>query len=97
MTDTVSQPAPAAVNTANAQQRLLSLDFLRGLIMVLLTLESTEIYGYLNKRAEGTFWQNITIQLDHHPWNGLRFWDLIQPSFMFMAGVDGFIAKQAMG
>lgn len=87
MTDIVSQPAQATTRTASLQQRLLSLDFLRGLIMVLLTLESTEIYGYLNKRAEGTFWENITIQLDHHPWNGLRFWDLIQPSFMFMAGV----------
>ena len=27
------------------------------------------------------------LQFFHHPWNGLRFWDLIQPSFMFMAGV----------
>ena len=25
-------------------------------------------------------------QFFHHPWNGLRFWDLIQPGFMFMAG-----------
>jgi predicted acyltransferase len=27
-------------------------------------------------------------QFFHHPWNGLHFWDLIQPGFMFMAGVS---------
>ncbi|MBD3265693.1 DUF5009 domain-containing protein, partial [bacterium] len=25
--------------------------------------------------------------LEHHPWNGLRFWDLVQPFFMFIVGV----------
>jgi len=84
---TIAQPVANEQRTSGTSQRLLSLDFLRGLIMVLLALESAELYGYLNKQAQGTFWQNITIQLDHHPWNGLRFWDLIQPSFMFMAGM----------
>ncbi|HVX52705.1 MAG TPA: hypothetical protein VHB48_21265 [Chitinophagaceae bacterium] len=73
---------------AKASQRLLSLDFLRGLIMVFLAVESTGIYGYLNQSAEGTPFSFITIQFEHHPWNGLRFWDLIQPSFMFMAGIS---------
>ena len=26
-------------------------------------------------------------QFEHHPWHGLRFWDLIQPAFMFIVGV----------
>jgi predicted acyltransferase len=26
------------------------------------------------------------MQFHHHPWNGLRFWDLIQPFFMFIVG-----------
>lgn len=30
---------------------------------------------------------HITWQLDHEPWVGLRFWDLIQPWFMFIVGV----------
>lgn len=55
--------------------------------MVLLTVEATGIYGFLNEKAAGTFFEPVTIHLEHHPWNGLRFWDLIQPSFMFMAGV----------
>ncbi len=66
--------------------RLLSLDFLRGFIMVLLAMESTGLYGYLyDNTSEGIFHSFIT-QFTHHPWNGLRFWDLVQPSFMFMAG-----------
>ncbi|HRP57982.1 DUF5009 domain-containing protein [Agriterribacter sp.] len=69
-----------------AQKRLLSLDFLRGLIMVLLALEAAGLYHVLNDAAEGSWWHNITIQFDHHKWNGLRFWDLIQPGFMFIAG-----------
>jgi len=84
---TVSQPVPPVQRKASASQRLLSLDFLRGLIMVLLTIEATGIYGFLNEKTKGTFWEPVTIHLEHHPWNGLRFWDLIQPSFMFMAGV----------
>ncbi|RYF92114.1 MAG: DUF5009 domain-containing protein, partial [Chitinophagaceae bacterium] len=66
--------------------RLLSLDFLRGLIMVLLALEASGLYGHLIEQSEGSVMHNILIQLDHHPWNGLRFWDLIQPGFMFIAG-----------
>ena len=66
--------------------RLLSLDFMRGLIMVLLMLESTRLYDNLHDVSEGTGIQFFIEQFFHHPWNGLRFWDLIQPGFMFMAG-----------
>lgn len=69
-------------------QRLLSLDFLRGFIMVLLALESTGLYGHLSDATEDQpILHGFFQQLSHHPWNGLRFWDLVQPSFMFMAGV----------
>ncbi len=67
-------------------QRLLSLDFMRGLIMVLLMLESARLYDNLFEIAEGTGVDFFLIQFFHHPWNGLRFWDLVQPGFMFMAG-----------
>lgn len=66
--------------------RLLSLDFLRGFIMILLVLESTHLYSCLFDATEGSAAQGFFIQFFHHPWNGLRFWDLIQPGFMFMAG-----------
>ncbi len=63
-------------------KRLLSLDFFRGFIMVLLMLESTLFYEHLLTLTE---WP-IVNQFFHHPWHGLRFWDLIQPGFMFIAG-----------
>lgn len=66
--------------------RLLSLDFLRGFIMILLVLESTALYYHVFNIAEGTSFDGLAVQFFHHPWNGLRFWDLIQPGFMFMAG-----------
>jgi predicted acyltransferase len=31
-------------------------------------------------------------QFFHHPWHGLRFWDLVQPAFMFMAGAAMYIS-----
>ena len=67
--------------------RLQSLDFMRGLIMVFLMLESAGLYEHLHTSLEGSWLQVVTIQFFHHPWNGLRFWDLIQPGFMFMAGI----------
>jgi predicted acyltransferase len=66
--------------------RLLSLDFMRGLIMVLLMLESVGLYSNFHEVTEGYGLQFFFQQFFHHPWNGLRFWDLIQPGFMFMAG-----------
>jgi predicted acyltransferase len=69
-----------------ASQRLLSLDFLRGFIMVLLAMSSTGLYDYLIDHTKGHAFNNFIIQFEHHPWNGLRFWDLVQPAFMFMAG-----------
>lgn len=67
--------------------RLRSLDVMRGFIMVLLALESTSLYEHLYKATEGSSVNAFWLQFFHHPWNGLRFWDLIQPGFMYIAGV----------
>ena len=70
------------------QSRLVSLDFFRGLTMFLLIAESTRIYDLLvAPELNGTVISAIGTQFHHHPWNGLRFWDLIQPFFMFIVGV----------
>jgi predicted acyltransferase len=73
-------------SNAQAGQRLLSLDFMRGMIMVLLMLGYGGLYYKLEKVASGDFAHALITQFSHHPWNGLRFWDLVQPGFMFMAG-----------
>jgi predicted acyltransferase len=54
--------------------------------MVLLMISSTGVYDYLYEKTTGHTFNVLIEQFVHHPWNGLRFWDLIQPSFMFMAG-----------
>jgi len=59
---------------------------MRGLIMVLLALESAGLYSQLETGSQNTFLHPLFLQFFHHPWHGLRAWDLIQPAFMFMAG-----------
>ncbi len=70
------------------QGRLTSLDFFRGLTMFMLVGEATQLYSNLRDPALTSTWMGwIGLQLDHHPWNGLRPWDLVQPFFMFIVGV----------
>jgi predicted acyltransferase len=76
----------SSITASSTNQRLLSVDFMRGLIMVLLILESTKLYDHLYDASENYAVQKFFEQFSHHPWNGLRFWDLIQPGFMFIAG-----------
>jgi predicted acyltransferase len=75
------------LNSNSGSGRLLSLDFLRGFIMVLLAIESTGLYEYLNDHTQGQPINHLFTQFTHYPWHGLHFWDLVQPAFMFMAGV----------
>lgn len=56
--------------------------------MFLLIAEFTHFFSYLHDPSlEGSFIYAFAEQFHHHPWNGLRFWDLIQPYFMFIVGV----------
>ncbi len=80
-----ANPSAAA---PNPQGRLVSLDFFRGVTMFLLIGEATAIYERLiDPSLHSRLIQAIGLQFHHHPWNGLRFWDLIQPFFMFIVGV----------
>jgi len=72
----------------NQNQRLLSLDFYRGLTMFLLIAEFSELFEQLvAPPLEGTFIAAVGEQFHHVNWIGLHFWDLIQPFFMFIVGV----------
>ncbi len=75
-------------NTDKIGERLFSLDFFRGFTMFLLVAEATGIYNLLTSpELEGSLIYTIGTQFHHVPWHGLRFWDLIQPFFMFIVGV----------
>ena len=66
------------------QNRLFSLDLLRGLDMMLLLC-----FGPLLKaisRATGGLPKPFMDQLDHVDWTGFQLWDLIMPLFIFMCG-----------
>lgn len=72
--------------------RVLSLDVMRGLIMLLLAAESCSVYVSLNNLNLPYALSALTQQFFHHPWHGLRFWDLVQPAFMLMAGSAMYIS-----
>ena len=63
--------------------RLESLDAFRGFTMLLLVSGGFGLYNL----KDYPFMGFLARQLTHHPWNGLYFWDLIQPFFMFIVGV----------
>lgn len=70
-------------------QRILSIDVFRGLTMFLLIGEFTHLFVYMTSESmEGTFIYTVGQQLDHAEWQGLKFWDLIQPFFMFIVGLS---------
>lgn len=56
--------------------------------MFLLVAEFTHLFAHLvDPSIESSVLQFIGRQFHHHPWHGLRPWDLVQPFFMFIVGV----------
>ena len=68
-------------------ERVLSIDFFRGVTMFLLIGESTRMFRHLRNFSDSGIIHSIAEQFHHHVWNGLNFWDLIQPFFMTIVGV----------
>src|SRR5512133_3535202 len=69
------------------QDRIFSIDFFRGFTMFMLVGGLESLFHKIDPSEMGpvsTFFQQ---QLSHVPWEGLHFWDLIQPFFMFIVGV----------
>jgi predicted acyltransferase len=75
-----------------ANGRLVSLDVMRGMIMILLCGESCALYEAIKHIDPAQPMGGLITQFFHHPWHGLRFWDLVQPAFMFMAGAAMYIS-----
>jgi predicted acyltransferase len=62
------------------------------MIMLLLAAESCAVYESLNEATANSIVNPLLQQFFHHPWHGLRFWDLVQPAFMTMAGTALYIS-----
>ena len=84
------------------RERLVSLDAYRGFIMLMMVSAGFAIARTLDgphgdtimAMRDGTtaasqwrqMWETLAYQFSHVQWTGCAFWDLIQPSFMFMVG-----------
>ncbi len=83
---TTADPATAP---RPASQRALSLDAYRGIVMLLLVFFDAP-NGWTTPikvaQGEGSWAATLATQWEHVDWAGLALWDMIQPSFMFVAG-----------
>ncbi len=81
--------------------RLTSLDAYRGFIMLAMASSSGFALAEVAKNFPGNaVWEFIGYHTDHVAWVGCGFWDLIQPAFMFMAGVSipySYASRKAKG
>jgi len=74
--------------TEPLSQRLRSLDFFRGVVMFLLVAEFSHLFGALMNTGNESITAVADFFFHHVKWEGLHFWDLIQPFFMFIVGVS---------
>jgi predicted acyltransferase len=95
---------PAATPSAPAipykPQRLTSLDAYRGFIMLVMASAGFGFPQVAQHFKDNPAWQFLGYEFDHVTWMGCSFWDLIQPSFMFMVGVAmpySFASRKAKG
>src|SRR5216117_4540690 len=81
MADATSTGAPPVA------QRLMSLDALRGFDMFWI-IGAEDLFHGLNKISNTGAFRVIAGQLDHEDWEGIHFYDLIFPLFVFIVGVS---------
>jgi predicted acyltransferase len=67
--------------------RILSVDALRGFDMLWITGGAT-IFISLNDAVHSSFTETMAAQMEHVPWQGFHFLDIIMPLFLFVTGVS---------
>ena len=80
--------------------RLVSLDAMRGLVMVLMLNEATQLPLVAASFPHSTLWRAIGYNTDHVQWQGCSLHDLIQPAFSFLVGAAlpfSIAARKAKG
>src|SRR5262245_51819980 len=86
-------------------ERLVSLDAYRGFVMLAMASGGGAALAAIPDSPGGLSAADhirhfLAGQLDHVAWGGCAFWDLIQPSFMFMVGVAmpfSYASRKARG
>jgi predicted acyltransferase len=73
--------------TSKKTERLVSLDALRGFDMFWIAGGAMMIHA-LNTQYDSSLLNWLYVQTEHAPWHGFRFFDLIFPLFLFIAGVS---------
>lgn len=87
-TGPATTPSAAASGTsAPPSRRLLSLDAFRGFDMFWI-VGGEELIHALYRAWPGSFTGLLHEQMDHRDWQGLYFYDMIFPWFVFMVGVS---------
>src|SRR3954449_5309178 len=78
---------PVLKKAAAAGERLMSVDALRGFDMFWI-IGAEWIVSALKKVSDAGVLGFISGQLEHKQWEGLHFYDMIFPLFVFIAGVS---------
>jgi predicted acyltransferase len=84
--DPTGVPAEPVVAPPGAK-RLISLDAFRGWTMFWIVGGEALVVG-LKALAPNALTNGLVYELSHTEWQGLRFYDLIWPSFMLMTGMS---------
>src|SRR5215469_8555008 len=88
---------PRSARSRAQPERLASLDALRGFIMFWIIGGEGLMAGMQALRHNRVI-DLIVYELNHRPWQGLRFWDCIWPSFMLIVGlsIPLYFAKRSL-
>ena len=74
-------------STTFATNRLASLDILRGFDLFLLVFFQPVLFS-LGQKLNLPWLNEMLFHFDHEVWEGFRFWDIVMPLFLFMAGTS---------
>src|ERR1700751_5415992 len=87
MSDTTVLSAATPGSAAAPTKRLMSLDALRGFDMFWIVGGEEVVHGLYKAWPSGTL-HVLDVQMDHEAWQGVTFYDLIFPFFVFIVGAS---------
>jgi predicted acyltransferase len=90
----------AESNLETRPPRLVGLDAYRGFVMLTMASGGFALARVARHFPDSPAWQSLAYQFEHTAWRGCSFWDMIQPSFMFMVGVAmpfSYASRRARG